>query len=150
MTGRVLLNASGLKVSKPGVEVTTTGPGGLQFSSDWSAFGEYTNGAYGVGWTALGGETGRHDGSISFGKTFATKPAVWFYLQSSGGLVPIGNAAGFSLYGSDGTGTPPRTFGVIAQVTTTGIIVTGYYNKKTSGWPAPSITFNYRVFEYNL
>lgn len=150
MTGRVLLNSGGLKVSKPGVEVTTTGPGGLQFSSDWSAFGQYMAGSYGVGWSVLSGELGRHDGFISFGKTFATKPAVWFYLQSSGGLVPIGNASSFSFYGSDNTGTPPRSFGVIAQVGTTGITVTGYYNKKTSGWPAPSITFEYRVFEYNL
>ena len=148
MTGRVLLDNSGLKVSKPGVDVLTTGPGGLQFSSDWSAFGEYMSGSYSVGWTALAGEKGRHDGFISFGKTFATKPAVWFYLQTNG--VPVGNAAGFTLYGSDGSGTPPRTFGVIAQVGTAGITVTGYYDKKTSGWPAPSVSFNYRVFEYNL
>lgn len=150
MTGRVLLNGSGLKVSKPGIDVLTASPGGLQFSSDWSAFGQFTSGSYGVGWSVLSGEKGRHDGSISFGKTFPTKPAVWFYLQSSGGLVPIGNASGFSLFGSDGTGSPPRTFGVIAQVGVSGIAVTAYYDKKTSGWPAPSVAFQYRVFEYNL
>lgn len=150
MVGRVLLNASGLKVSKPGNEVTSTGPGGLQFSSDWAAFGQYMSGSVYVAYVDVGGNRGRYDGFISFGKTFATRPVVWFYLQSSGGLVPVGNASGFTFYGSDGALPTPRTFGVVAQVGTTGITITGYYDKVSAGWPVPLVLFNYYVFEYNL
>lgn len=151
MVNRVLLNSSGLKVSKPGTDVLTATPAGLQFSSDWAALGRYTSGSLGVSFSDVGGERGRYDGFISFGKTFPTTPLVWFYLNSpSGGLSPMGNASGFTLFGSDGSVSPPRTFGVVAVVGTTGITVTGYYDKRTSGWPVPSVSFTYHVFEYNL
>lgn len=150
MTGRVLLNASGLKVSKPGFNVLGAGADGLQFSSDWSAFGLYMSGGYNVSWSEVASNVGRHDGFISFGRTFVTPPVVWFYKYASSGVAPLGNSGGFSIYAQQGSNPDDRKYGVTAQVGTTGITVTGFYRKTTNGTPQPSIGFNYYVFEYNL
>lgn len=147
MAGRVLLNSAGLKVSKPGVEVLATGPGGLQFSSDWSAFGLYTAGSHVLGWSVPQTNAGRHDSFIPFGKTFQTPPAVWFYRHASSGRTPVGNAGGFTLW--IGASDNDR-LGVVAQVGLTGITVTGFYRKPTNGTPQPQVAFDYYVFEYNL
>lgn len=151
MARRVLLNSSGLKVSKPGIDVTVAGADGLQFSSDWSAYGIYMSGGYNVGWSGTSeANVGRHDGFISFGRTFATPPFVWFYKYASSGVAPLGNSGGFSIYAQQSNDPAGRKYGVTAQVGTTGITVTGFYRKTTNGTPEPSIGFNYFVFEYNL
>jgi hypothetical protein len=73
MTNRVLLNASGLKVSKPGVNVLTAPTSGLQFSSDWSALGFYRSAEIDCNWNRP------EYLNFSLGKTFSTPPMVQFH-----------------------------------------------------------------------
>lgn len=83
MSNRVLLNTSGLKVSRPGVNVLTAGNADLNFNSDWSGVNLLISGQVRVenGGTQI----------IYFGKTFDQPPVCripylqdgfgwWFYL----------------------------------------------------------------------
>jgi hypothetical protein len=72
MANRVLLNSSGLKVSKPGHDVLTTGVTGLLFSSDFSQASHLTENTVNCDWNEAGFRF------ISYGKTFPSTPLVQF------------------------------------------------------------------------
>lgn len=150
MTRRVLLNSSGLKISQPGADVLTAGPAQLQFSSDFSSLSLYMQGDYSLSWS-VAGNIGSHVGFIPFGKTFVSPPSVWLYQVGGGYLVPLGNAYGVNFHVRE-TSLPgqARDWYVNAAVLTNGIDIRGFYNKQTSGWPQPSMTLRYFVFDYNL
>jgi hypothetical protein len=146
MVNRVLLNTSGLKVSKPGADVLSAGPGDLLFSSDWSALGLFTQGSISASWsTNL--ETGWWVQSVPFGKTFATPPAVFFEIDVGGNvMVPMGDTSGFIVAFQ---GNPADRFMWVAtQVTTTGINFIARYFK--DGWAQPALTVRYTVLFYDL
>ncbi|MGO7308776.1 hypothetical protein ACCS91_33515 [Rhizobium ruizarguesonis] len=68
MANRILLDASGLKISSPGFDVLTTGNANLLFSSDWSALSILMVGSVTV--PANGSQT------VFFGRTFTRSPIV--------------------------------------------------------------------------
>lgn len=150
MVRRVLLNATGLKLSKPAVDVVMASASQLDFSSDQASAGVYLTGAYTIPWTQ-NGQSGYFDGTISFGRTFPSQPLVFFRQLVNGGARPMGNAAGFSFSLLDNSlAGQTRWCEVMGKVTTTGITLIGRYNKQTSGWPMPALTFDYTVMHYNL
>lgn len=83
MANRVVLDETGLKVSKPGANVLTAGASGLQFSSDWSALGFYRRGEMDCNWN----ETDYRN--FSLGKTFPTPPMVQFHRVLSSSRVEL-------------------------------------------------------------
>lgn len=150
MARRVLLNSSGLKVSKPGVDVFGASVGQLQFSSDFSALSLYTQGYHAISWTTAG-NIGWHTAFLSFGKTFASPPLVWFFEYKGSYLVPLGSAYGVNYQIRDSSlPGQPRDFYVSATVMTNGIDFRAFYNKQTPGWVTPGMSIYYAVFEHNL
>jgi len=151
MTNRILLNAGGLKISNPGADVLTAAGRFLHFSSDWSQLGQYAQGSATTSW-AVSGEVGTWTQSIGLGKTFASPPQVFFERDLGGGkFCPLGGASGFTYSVTDTSlGGTPRYFWVIAEVTTSQIILTARYDKRTSGWTQPQFTTRYTVFQYNI
>ncbi|QIG76838.1 hypothetical protein EVC30_009 [Rhizobium phage RHph_Y1_11] len=79
MANRLLLDTTGLKISKPGIDVLTAAAGNLQFSSDWKQLRVYGRGSFTVpnpiGYTpkALGGWNSVTF-TVSLGKTFSGIP----------------------------------------------------------------------------
>lgn len=70
MVQRVLLNATGLKVSKPGVNVLSASAQNLQFSSDFSQLAHFQTGELDCNWSELPFRT------YSFAKVFPSPPLV--------------------------------------------------------------------------
>lgn len=150
MANRVLLNASNLRVSKPGWDVATAPKSQLQFSSDFSALALFTQGAFGLPWN-VAGNIGRCAFFVPFGKTFPSPPIVLFYMNKGAFWVPVGSFYGLCYNVVDGSlPGQTRSFIIVAQVTTSGIQVNAFYNKQTSGWPQPNPSLYYYVLEYNL
>lgn len=156
MANRVLINASGLKVSKPGQNVLTAPAAQLQFSSDWSAMGVYRRGTHTINWSLGSGDDRRHAATIALGKTFASVPYVSFYWVFPDRRVPLGNGPGFSLileredYGDGEIVEQSSRFIAVAQVSTTAITVSAMYTKHSSGVVTPQMTFEYIIFDNNL
>lgn len=156
MANRVLMNASGFKVSKPGVDVLAAGNINLSFSSDWSAMGVIQSGSYNVsGWS---GSTGSHYGSIALVKSFASPPFCAFFLDSGSYMAPLGYGNGFTLMidRNDGDITNPDSRScLVAQVGTSSISISAMYFKTPLGSPpggtapTPTYAIKYFVFDRN-
>lgn len=157
MVQRVLLNQSGLKVSKPGVNVLTAGPGQLNFSSDWAGMDVYTRGDVSFNWQIRG------DGKIGdvpmftrmLGKTFPTIPFVLFYWDAGGGYVPAGYGHGFALSkklndGGGTTGQVNSTWAAVGLVHTDRIDFAGDFIKRVASMPTPVVNIHYVVFDHNF
>lgn len=84
MANRVLINSSGLKVSKPGFDVLSTADINLLFNSDWSQIKLFTKGVFSA--SVSGGNQ-----SVMFGKTFNNRPLCMFWASSTGGDVQLIN-----------------------------------------------------------
>jgi len=153
MVARVLLNSSGLKVSKPGIDVLSAGFSNLQFSSDWSAMTIVQRGVHSPAWS-VSGLYGTYNSSIAFVKTFSTVPFVLFYqILPSGARTQIGSGPTFIFqFDRNETATPTldSRFGASAKVFTDRIDLNYVYRKRTSGVPTPVFNIEYIVFDNNL
>lgn len=92
MANRILLDKSGLRVSKPGVNVLTAEQRDLIFDSSWSQITPYMKGTVPL-------STGSSGVTVLFGKTFTNRPLCilrptstnyqyindWFLLGGDGG-----------------------------------------------------------------
>lgn len=140
MVGRVLLD-SGLRVSKPGIEVTTAGPLDLAFNSSFSQLGMLLVNEIDCNWSHA------YDWyEFSFGKTFPSPPIVHMQRVISAGqfqeLSPVGSFF-IELFGGAG-GTANRHM-VIAETTTSAIRVFSL-----RGGTNPDFRLRYTVMDYNL
>lgn len=80
MPNRVLLNAAGLKVSKPGIDVLTATDAQLVFNSNYSMVVPLIRGRFLI--EARDGEgTPANTRTIGFGRTFSTVPLCLFYVD---------------------------------------------------------------------
>lgn len=148
MTNRVLLNASGLRVSRATKDVLSAGLGDLKFNSDWSQLGVFTTGSKAPSWSVISSTEGYWHDTQSFGRTFATEPLVFFEIDAGTGLyLPIGDAAGFTFHQETGVS---NYWWVVVQVSTTGLTYNARYNKPNSGWTRPSFTIKWTAMYYNL
>lgn len=75
MANRVLLQPTGMKVSRPGVDVLTAGDADLLFSSDASQTPVHMKGTVTFSSSSIQ--------SVNYGKTFSNMPMIMF-------LVPVG------------------------------------------------------------
>ena len=151
MTNRVLLNSSGLKISKPGVNVIGASIADLNFNSDYSQMGLYRQGTYNWNWS-----TTPNPLLINLGKTFPTPPLVTFactnaqYTYGS----PYGGPSGFWFeYYEDnlGDGSDYRYWWLLGRVTTTQIAVDWAWEKFVPGDPTPPApVIHYSIWDYNL
>lgn len=78
MVDRVLLDASGLKVSKPGIDVKTASEVGLIFNSEWSAMSRLIFGSFTVNPNVGNTRT------IMYGKIFTYRPLVFTVVHPYG------------------------------------------------------------------
>lgn len=153
MSNRVLLNSSGLKVSKPGVDVLTAGSTGLQFSSDWSGMPIAERGTVTLNWTTLSSTEATSARTITLAKTYSSVPYTLFFWIIAGVRVGIGMGDGFiyQLDRNEGGGAYNSRFGIYARVYTTKIEFLAAYRKKTSGVVTPDAPqLEYIVFDNNL
>lgn len=151
MANRVLLNSSGLKVSKPATDVLTTGNSGLLFSSDWAQVGHFMSGSKTISWTPVPGspQQATWSDSVSFGKTFASVPLVVFTLDfGTTKRLAVGDTSGFTFSIQDSSFT--RYVMIAAHVTTTGINFWARYDKQTNAWTQPNGAVRYNVMAFNL
>lgn len=72
MANRVALDANGLRVSRPGFNVLTTGDANLIFNSNWSQLSLLARGTV---------VTSGNSGSILYGKTYVNVPLLIFHLN---------------------------------------------------------------------
>ena len=86
MANRVLLQPTGMKVSRPGVDVLTAGDADLLFSSDASQTPVHMKGTVTFSSSSIQ--------SVNYGKTFANMPMIMF-------LVPLGDGYTQSIYIND-------------------------------------------------
>jgi hypothetical protein len=147
MTNRVLLDSSGLKVSKPGVNVLTASASQLNFNSEWSQVGLYRRGTYTIDWPISASGI-----FINLGKTFTTPPIVIFEIKDGSVYRTIGGPSGFYYQVLSGGGDGTGYHWLLARVTTTQIRIDGNWNKYgVSGEPEPPhYVIRYSICEYNL
>lgn len=149
MANRVLLNATGLKVSQAGVNVLTAAQSQLLFSSDWSALGLVQSGSYNVNSWSGSANLRSHSGSIALNKTHSAPPFMLFYWVYSGSNVPIGMGSGalFGIIRGGAVGFDSVMASFVAS--TTSIAVRAYYDKQaTPSLAVPNMTFRYFIFDY--
>ena len=151
MTRRVLLNSSGLKVSKPGVDVVTTGPGGLQFSSDFSQMTLQTSGEIDCNWNS------NSYSAYGFGKTYATPPLVHMQQVISASEMGELSATGFFYWEwrynwTDLGGASHTAYHVVnTYVTASAIMIQSlYHSTRPSQVTAPPFRLRYTVLDYNV
>jgi hypothetical protein len=151
MANRVLLNALGLRVTKPGANVLTAGNADLLFSSDWSQVGHHLSGSKTISWTPVPGspQQATWSDSVGFGKTFASVPLVVFTLDfGTTKRLAVGDTSGFTFSIQDSGFT--RFVMIAAHVTTTGIDFWARYNKQTNDWTQPNGAVRYSIMSFNL
>lgn len=149
MVARVVVNQNGMKVSKPGLDVLTAGAANLQFSSDWSAMGVIQSGVHTI--NSWGGNSATDIRTIAFNKTFASPPFCAFFLESPSYLTPLGFGNGFSIAVSRQQITNDAIAQLVAQVSTSGILVSAMFNKNNNtGVVVPSFVMRYFVFDNNM
>lgn len=134
MANRILLNQSGLKVSKPGINVLSASDINLNFSSDWGIMATLISGAITLAADA--------EQDVFYGKTFTVMPMV---------------SAGFRRSGRnrlDGQGLGQLEFGWLEPVsppTAQFIHITPRNNRVSfrnlTDW---TYIFYYNVWSYNL
>ncbi len=105
MPDRVLLDASGVRVSKLGYDVKTATEGQLLFNSRWSAMKRLLFGQFDIAVPGAGGFPTNH--TVLYGKSFTYRPLVFSIVHGfnnsvglSGGIPRhhIGTAAYFAFY----------------------------------------------------
>lgn len=77
MTNRVLLDASGLKISQPGYDVFSTPNRFMNFTSDWAQANMHTKGVVYL-------YSGQYSQTVYFGTSFSTHPLAIFRAQYDG------------------------------------------------------------------
>lgn len=126
MTNRVLLDSSGLKVSKPGVNVITANRNQLLFGSDASCMTLHMSGVW-----ALSNTTATQ--TLLLGKTFSRIPYVTLFVDFGGSFNVGGQFIGFVQYTYRPDGVTSNTVTVHAltdrleAVTNTGYAFNIYY-----------------------
>jgi hypothetical protein len=142
MTNRILLNSSGLKISKSGVNVLTAGNADLLFTSDYSHLAFYATGTF----TIAAGDshlTVPYD-RVTFGKTFASPPYCMFFYRNGSDRYLVGAGGCFLEISPGGGGTARRR--VLTKVTTTKI-QTYVFNAAGTG-TLPAVTLEYHVMDF--
>lgn len=93
MANRVVMDADGIKISKPGENVLTAPNDRLNFTSDWSAFSILLTGTQNISWPTSS-VTGSVSYNIPYGVTLPTPPVCqaevdlgfgWTIMPSTGG-----------------------------------------------------------------
>lgn len=77
MTNRILFDPAGLKISKPGFDVTTTSENGLSFSSDWGGLTILMRGSVAI-------PTNDQVNTVWLPKVFERPPLTQFILAQDG------------------------------------------------------------------
>lgn len=152
MANRVLMNASGLKVSKPGVNVLTASPLQLIFNSEWGGMGVVQSGTWNVAWP--GGTTKQVSNRVALTKTFSSPPFCAFFMNIPGpALAPLGYGNGFgaAVYdGGGGSGADSRCV-LVVNVDATGIDFKAMiYKVENPGLPDVPLSVRYFVFDRTL
>lgn len=98
MVNRVLLDANGLRISKPGYDVFSAGLPDLLFSSDWNGVPFHMRGSVALGNT-----------SIFYGKTFGTVPFASYVALIGGIYWTLGNLS-YLFYAQSGSELKVNTF----------------------------------------
>ena len=102
MVGRVLINTQGLRVSRPGVEVTTASAADLTFNSNSGKYlSPYMQGSFGpASYSLISSNYGQNtsfeiwQATLFFGRTFASPPIVLAQYRDYG--VTDGSAENYS------------------------------------------------------
>ncbi len=145
MVDRVLLDASGLKVSKPGVDVKTASEAGLTFNSEWSAMSRLIFGSFTVNPNVGNTRT------IMYGKTFTYRPLVFTVVHpygSSGDLFGpsrqhIGTAAYFIFLNP----SPPNRY--VVDVRNDRFVFQNNSSMTEGAWTANAI-IRYAIWDHGL
>lgn len=158
MTRRVLLNSTGLHVSRPGVDVLGAAKVNLLFSSDWSQVGLFERGSVTLSWG--GGSSGSSAGSwsqaVNLSETFDGIPMVAFTLRRGGVTTTVGDISGFT-YAQvqstlDSNGVPvERGFTIRGIVSTNRITLRANYFRPSGEFGTPNgdgTVIGYSVMRY--
>jgi hypothetical protein len=141
--------ALGFWVSKPGWDVRTAPPEGLQFSSEWAGVGFLTTGTIACNWSDH--YNYRYFG---LGKTFPSPPLA--VLQDAEETTRRGNFSGYYGFGYDNPQT--RLDGSIHQnyhyvyvtVQESAIRIKSTRANDSNWITVPDFTLRYFIFDYNL
>lgn len=153
MANRVSLDADGLKISAPGVNVPTASAANTWFNSAWGSLGLHSTGTVAFNWHASSSTEGTFTQNVNFGKTFASAPLVAFYRVMSSGRHDLLNiSTGFFLLFERGDPfDPPYSYcDAYATVFNNRIQFGGGYRHSSSGIRRQPVTIRYEVYEYNL
>lgn len=140
MTNRVLLNDSGLKISKPGIDVLSASHNDLQFDSTKSQIGYKQSGTFTTDLSTS------FDRLVTFSPAFDEIPIVCFYHVMSGERWLLGySPIYFRRKASNGdryreTMIVTRTNGIYCRSIAAG----------TTGTAPASVTIAYEVLEYRM
>lgn len=153
MTNRIVIQASGMKISKPGVNVLTAGQEDLIFDTDHQGLGVYQTGTVSISGcstsaiTPGGNREGLNKTTVSFSSLGYIPMAAWQWWPS-GGDVRIGGQFYAYFYDAilDGAGDPTGSYyttyqsgdGIIGQIFTNKLEL---YNRSSA-----TITCRYVVF----
>lgn len=151
MIRRVLLNSSGLRVSKPGNDVVSAGPGALQFSSDFSQMTLQASGEIDCNWNS-----NTYQG-YGFGKTYPTPPLVHMQQVISGSEMGELSATGFFYWEwrynwTDLGGASNTAYHIVnTYVTTSAMMIQSLnFSSKPSQVTPPNFRLRYTVLDYNV
>lgn len=151
MTRRMVFDSSGFKVSKPGHDVLTAGPGNLQFSSDFGQLAHFQTVEMDCNWNENPFRT------YNFAKTFPSPPIVHMQKVNSasemGELSATGNFFWEWRYNwTDLGGTSHTAYHiVVAYVTNSAAMIQSlYHSTRPSQVTAPPFRLRYTVMDYNL
>lgn len=154
MSRRVVLDASGLKIAKPGFNADTTGPGNLNFSSDWSAFGVVDQDTFTFSFPSSNGSTTEN---IPLGQTFPSPPFVIFehivngqYRRATPNRFLFERRARiFVQQGGSWLYANTASYSIQLTVTTSAIVVSANWNRANRPLTIPDFTFRWTLFTYN-
>jgi len=155
MSNRVLLTPEGLKVSKPGVNVETTGMGGLQFNSDWATPRVLQKGSV---YLPNNGQQLQSSISIPLARGFHSPPMFFFGYAS---IWPDGYPTPSTVVTTfPAIGYINKTFiawddqewwyGLEVWATTSHLIISAWAQSNYDIMAGPSIRYDYAILDHRL
>ncbi|RDE10344.1 hypothetical protein [Pelagibacterium lacus] len=162
MAIRAVLDASGLKISKPGFDADSTAEANLNFNSDWSAFGVFLQDTHQVNWPVLplSQDIGSYSHDVNYGTTFTTPPVFHVEVEIGGVWRVIGGSSSdarlrreIRIY-DGGRWSRTAFFNLSVGSTETELQIRGDFDVggiyAQDRFQPPNLLLRYTVFSYNF
>ncbi|RDE08441.1 hypothetical protein [Pelagibacterium lacus] len=162
MAIRAVLDASGLKIGKPGFDADATAEANLNFNSDWSAFGLFLQDTHQVNWPSVptNQRTGTYSHDVNYGAAFSTAPVFHVEVEIGGVWRVIGGSSSgarlrreIRIY-TGGTWSRTAFFNLSVGATATELQIRGDFDVggtfAQDRFLPPNLLLRYTVFSYNF